>query len=87
MAKKITTCGLLIALAFVLSYLESLVPIPIGIPGIKLHPCYQHFQVDDPRYYSLYRRIGMVQKEMPEELRDEEYPGFLYFEIERGAPV
>ena len=36
MAKKITTCGLLIALAFVLSYVESLVPIPIGVPGVKL---------------------------------------------------
>lgn len=36
MAKKITVCGLLIALAFVLSYLESLVPIPLGIPGVKL---------------------------------------------------
>ena len=35
MAKKITTCGLLIALAFVLSYVEYLVPIPVGIPGIK----------------------------------------------------
>ncbi|MBR3289573.1 MAG: Gx transporter family protein [Clostridia bacterium] len=36
MAKKITVCGLLIALAFVFSYLESLVPIPLGIPGVKL---------------------------------------------------
>ena len=36
MAKRITTCGLLIALAFVLSYIESLVPIPIGVPGVKL---------------------------------------------------
>ena len=36
MAKRITTCGLLIALAFVLSYVEHLVPIPIGIPGVKL---------------------------------------------------
>ena len=36
MAKRITTCGLLIALAFVLSYVEQLVPIPIGIPGVKL---------------------------------------------------
>ena len=32
----------------------------LGIPGIKLHPCYQHFQVDDPRYYSLYRSIGRL---------------------------
>ncbi len=36
MAKRITACGLLIALAFVLSYLESLVPIPLGIPGVKV---------------------------------------------------
>ena len=36
MAKRITTCGLLIALAFVLSYVEALVPIPLGVPGVKL---------------------------------------------------
>ncbi|MDE6125163.1 MAG: Gx transporter family protein [Eubacterium sp.] len=35
-SKKIALFGLMIALAFVLSYLESLIPISIGIPGIKL---------------------------------------------------
>ena len=35
-SKKIATYGLLIALAFILSYIESLVPIPIPIYGIKL---------------------------------------------------
>lgn len=33
---KITDFGALTALAFIFSYLESLVPIPVGIPGIKL---------------------------------------------------
>jgi len=35
-AKKIATYGLLIALAFILSYIESLFPLPIPIYGIKL---------------------------------------------------
>lgn len=34
--KKIATLGLLIALAFVLSYIEFLVPLNIGIPGAKI---------------------------------------------------
>lgn len=34
--KRIAVLGLLIALAFVFSYLESLVPVSIGIPGAKL---------------------------------------------------
>lgn len=34
--KKIATYGLLVALAFILSYIETLFPIPIPIPGIKL---------------------------------------------------
>lgn len=34
--KRIVVLGLLVALAFVFSYLESLVPISIGIPGAKL---------------------------------------------------
>lgn len=33
---KIAQMGLMIALAFVLSYLESLMPIQLGIPGVKL---------------------------------------------------
>jgi heptaprenyl diphosphate synthase len=35
-SKKIATYGLLIALAFILSYIESLIPVFIAIPGIKL---------------------------------------------------
>ncbi|MBR3772377.1 MAG: Gx transporter family protein [Clostridium sp.] len=35
-SKKIAELGLLIALAFVLGYLESLIPFTIGIPGAKL---------------------------------------------------
>lgn len=35
-AKKVATYGLLIALAFILSYIESLFPIPLPIPGLKL---------------------------------------------------
>lgn len=34
--KKIAYTGLLIALAFVFSYIEFLLPINIGIPGVKL---------------------------------------------------
>ncbi len=35
-SKKISLYGLLIALAFIFSYIESLIPIPFAIPGIKL---------------------------------------------------
>ncbi|MCR4675089.1 MAG: Gx transporter family protein [Lachnospiraceae bacterium] len=35
-SKKIALFGLLIALAFVLSYIESLIPVFIAIPGVKL---------------------------------------------------
>ena len=35
-AKQIALCGLLIALALVLSYLESLVPLSFAVPGIKM---------------------------------------------------
>lgn len=35
-SNKVSQMGLLIALAFVLSYLESLLPIQFGIPGVKL---------------------------------------------------
>lgn len=34
--KRIATYGLLVALAFILSYIESLFPLAIAIPGIKL---------------------------------------------------
>ena len=34
--KKIATYGLLVALAFILSYIESLFPLSIAIPGVKL---------------------------------------------------
>ena len=37
------------------------------------------------RAIALYRRLGMTQKEMPADLYDADYPGFLYFEIERPA--
>ena len=36
MKRKTALYGLLVALAFIFSYIESLVPIPLGIPGIKL---------------------------------------------------
>lgn len=32
----ITICGLMTALAMIFSYIESLVPIPIPVPGVKL---------------------------------------------------
>ncbi|TAH69501.1 MAG: Gx transporter family protein [Anaerolineaceae bacterium] len=35
-SKKIASYGLFIALAFIFSYIESLIPIPFPVPGIKL---------------------------------------------------
>lgn len=35
-AKKITVCGLMTALAMIFGYIESLIPIPLPVPGIKL---------------------------------------------------
>ena len=35
-AKRIAVYGMLIALAFILSYIESMIPIPIPIPGVKI---------------------------------------------------
>lgn len=35
-SKKVATIGMMIALAFVLNYVETLIPINIGIPGVKL---------------------------------------------------
>lgn len=34
--KSVATYGMLIALAFILSYIESIIPIPVPVPGIKL---------------------------------------------------
>ena len=34
--KNIATFGMMIALAFILSYIESIIPMPVAIPGIKL---------------------------------------------------
>lgn len=34
--KKIAGAGLLIALALIAGYIEMLIPVPIGIPGVKL---------------------------------------------------
>lgn len=36
MAKRTANMGMLVALAFIFSYIESLIPISVGIPGIKL---------------------------------------------------
>lgn len=36
MAKKTAYMGMLVALAFIFSYIESLIPINVGIPGIKI---------------------------------------------------
>ena len=35
-AKKVAWLGMLVALAFVFSYIEFLIPINLGIPGVKL---------------------------------------------------
>ena len=34
--KRTAVMGLLLALALILSYVESLIPVAVGIPGIKL---------------------------------------------------
>ena len=34
--KRVTTCALLAALALIFSYIESLIPIAAGVPGIKI---------------------------------------------------
>ena len=36
MARKTALTGMLVALAFVLSYIETLIPVNLGIPGAKL---------------------------------------------------
>ena len=36
MSRKVATYGMLVALAFLLSYVETLIPIQLGIPGVKL---------------------------------------------------
>lgn len=36
MAKKVSICAILIALALVFSYVEAMIPFNFGIPGIKL---------------------------------------------------
>ena len=35
-AKKTAYCGMLTALAMIFSYVESLIPISFGVPGINL---------------------------------------------------
>lgn len=29
-----------------------------GVPGVKFHPPFQHFSLDDPKYRPVYRKIG-----------------------------
>ena len=36
LSKKISACGLLVALAMIFSYIETLIPINAGLPGMKL---------------------------------------------------
>ena len=36
MSKKVAYCAMLIALAMIFSYVEALLPIDFGIPGVKL---------------------------------------------------
>lgn len=36
MTKRISTCGMLAALAIIMSYVEMLIPIDFAVPGIKL---------------------------------------------------
>jgi len=34
--KRVAVCGVLTTVALIFSYIEALIPIPIGIPGVKL---------------------------------------------------
>ncbi len=36
MSRKVSYCAMMIALAMIFSYVEALIPINFGIPGIKL---------------------------------------------------
>ena len=36
MTKRVATDGLFIALSLVVSYIEVMLPIPLGIPGVKI---------------------------------------------------
>ena len=36
MKKKVAFLGIFLALALIFSYVEMLIPIPLGVPGIKL---------------------------------------------------
>ncbi len=36
MGKKVATCAVLVALAMIFSYIEAILPIPFGVPGVKL---------------------------------------------------
>ncbi len=35
-AERVALCGLLTALMLILGYIENLLPIPVGVPGVKL---------------------------------------------------
>lgn len=48
-ARSVAKLGLAVAVAFVLSYLEVILPLPVGIPGVKVGLC--HIVV----VYALYR--------------------------------
>ncbi len=43
--------------------------------------CFVTPHPENAKAIALYRRIGFEQKEMPEELFDPDYPGYLYFEL------
>ena len=36
MKNRVAYFGVFVALAFIFSYIETLLPVPIGIPGVKL---------------------------------------------------
>ena len=43
--------------------------------------CFVTPHPENAKAIALYRRLGFEQKEMPEELFDPDYPGYLYFEL------
>ena len=38
--RRITLCGVLVAVGFFLSYLEAILPFQVGVPGVKLGLCH-----------------------------------------------
>ena len=49
--------------------------------------CFVTPHPENAKAIALYRRLGFEQKEMPEELFDPDYPGYLYFELRQYRTI